>query len=97
MKIEEKVPVTIPITKTKAKSLMIPAPKIQSDMAAKSVVKLVMIDLESTRLIAMRIIFLRLVTGFSSNSSLIRSKTTMVSLIEYPTIMRIDAIMGAVN
>ena len=54
MKIEEKVPVIIPITKTNAKSLMIPAPKIQSDMAAKSVVKLVMIDLESTRLIAIR-------------------------------------------
>ena len=47
MKIEEKVPVMIPITKTKAKSLIIPAPKIQSDMAAKSVVKLVIIDLES--------------------------------------------------
>ena len=41
MKIEENVPVIIPITNTKAKSLMIPAPKTQSEMAANKVVKLV--------------------------------------------------------
>ena len=79
---EEKVPVIIPITKTKAKSLMIPAPNIHKENAASNVVKLVMIDLDNTRLIAISIIFLKLVTGFSSSSSLIRSKTTMVSLIE---------------
>ena len=79
---EEKVPVTIPMTKTNAKSLMIPAPKIHSDIAAKRVVKLVMIDRERTRLIAIKMIFLRLVTGFSSSYSLMRSKTTIVSLIE---------------
>ena len=97
MKIDEKVPVKIPITKTNAKSLIIPAPKIQRDKAAKSVVILVKMDLDNTRLIAMIIIFLKFVTGFTSNSSRILSKTTMVSLIEYPTIIRIEASMGAVN
>ena len=57
MKIDEKVPVKIPITKTNAKSLIIPAPKIQRDRAARSVVILVKMDLDNTRLIAMMIIF----------------------------------------
>ena len=57
MKIDEKVPVIIPMTNTKAKSLIIPAPKIQSEIAAKRVVKLVNSDLERTRLIAVRMIF----------------------------------------
>ena len=74
MKIEENVPVIIPITNTKAKSLMIPAPKTQSEMAANKVVKLVIIDLDKTRLIAMRIILSKLVTGLSSSSSLYGQK-----------------------
>ena len=45
-------PVRIPITNTNAKSLIIPAPKTQSETAASNVVTLVKIDLESTRLIA---------------------------------------------
>ena len=79
---EEKVPVIIPITNTNAKSLIIPAPNIHREIAARRVVKLVRIDRESTRLIAIKIIFWRPVTGFSSNSSLILSKTTIVSFIE---------------
>ena len=82
IKIEENVPVRIPITKTNAKSLITPAPKIQSDTAANRVVKLVKIDLERTRLIAIIMIFFKFVTGFISSSSRILSKTTMVSLIE---------------
>ena len=66
MKMDEKVPVIIPITKTKAKSLIIPAPKIHRETAANRVVKLVIIDLDKTRLIAIRIIFRKLVTGLSS-------------------------------
>ena len=82
MKIDEKVPVKIPITKTNAKSLIIPAPKIQRDKAARSVVILVKMDLDNTRLIAMMIIFRKFVTGFTSNSSRILSKTTTVSFKE---------------
>ena len=59
----------IPITNTNAKSLMIPAPNIHKEIAANKVVKLVMIDRDKTRLIAIRIIFRRLVTGLSSSSS----------------------------
>ena len=62
MKIEEKVPVKMPITKTKAKSCMTPAPKIHSDKAAISVVALVIMVRESTRLIAIKMIFLKFVT-----------------------------------
>ena len=82
MKMDEKVPVRIPMTKTKAKSLMTQAPKTQRETAARRVVILVRIERERTRLMAMVMIFLKLVTGFISSSSRMRSKTTIVSLIE---------------
>ena len=94
---EENVPVRIPITKTKAKSLITPAPNTHRETAASNVVILVRMERESTLLIAIVMIFFKFVTGFISNSSRIRSNTTIVSLIEYPTIIRIEASIGAVN
>ena len=82
MKMDEKVPVIIPIVKIRAKSLITPAPKKYRIMDAEKVVILVSMDLDKVQLIARLIIFFRLLPGFKSSSSLMRSKTTIVSLIE---------------
>ena len=80
---EEKVPVKIPITKTNAKSLMIPAPKTHKETAASKVVKLVSTDRERTRLMAMRIILRRFVTGFNSSSSTIEDHNGIIDRITH--------------
>lgn len=76
------MPATIPIMNTRAKSWMILAPKIKRARAARKVVALVRIVRERVRFTAILMMSASLAVGLRTSSSRIRSKTTMVSLIE---------------
>ena len=82
MKIEEKVPVRIPMMKTKGEVVDHTRAEDVERGGREQVVILVSMERENTRLIARLMIVPQVGAGFISSSSRIRSKTTMVSLIE---------------
>ncbi|OQB90028.1 MAG: hypothetical protein BWX86_02311 [Verrucomicrobia bacterium ADurb.Bin122] len=82
MKIDEKVPVTMPTRKVNERSLMTPPPNMKSASAARKVVTLVRMDRGKTSEVARLITSRRRISGRIFNSSRMRSKTTTVSLIE---------------
>ena len=82
MKSEEKVPVSTPISSVKAISLTSPEVVSSSVTEVSSVVPPVMIVRDSVRLSERLMISRSVPVGFSLSSSRMRSKTTIVSLIE---------------
>ena len=97
MKILEKVPVSTPASSTKAKEWIALPPNRNSDPAASRVVPEVMIVRLSVLLMAAFMISVNEPFTFSFKSSRMRSKMTIVSLIEKPMIVRTAAITGAFN
>lgn len=85
MNIDENVPTIIPIKNTSAKSTITPDPNKYNDNAANNVDVLVKIVRERVRVIDKFIMSRKDFEECDRNSSLIRSKTIMVSLMEYPT------------
>ena len=97
MKMLENVPVTTPAKSTKAKALIAPPPNRNSDPVASRVVPEVIIVRLSVLLIAPFMISVNVPGKFSFKSSRMRSKITIVSLIEKPMIVSTAAITGALN
>ena len=97
MKILENVPVSTPASNTKANSLIAPPPKKNSEPAASRVVPEVIIVRLSVLLMATFMISVKVPGRPSFKSSRMRSKITMVSLIEKPMIVRRAAITGELS
>src|SRR5690606_18600657 len=92
MKSDEYVPIITPIINANTKPRIDSPPKINMAKRTKKVVMEVLIVRDSVLFNARLITPATFLLGFSVRYSLILSKTTTVSLIEYPTTVKIAAI-----